>query len=307
MDRLHSMAAFAKVIDEGGFAAAARAMDVSASVVTRLVADLEEHLGARLIQRTTRRLSLTPAGRGFLERVRAILQAVEDAEETLAAEVHSLHGEVRMAVPGAWAARLVAQRLPDFRRRYPRVTVELSMASSSASPDPDCDLSLLLADAGLLDGDFVARPLMQSAGVLCAAPGYLQQRGMPTHPRELRWHDCLFDDRFTMVRSSGERDRITIDTPAATPVRARHTDAMVAAALEGLGVVRLPELALHDALRERTLVRVLPEWTAPAYRLYAAMPSRKHVPSSTRALMGFLVDSFKPDDSVVKPLFALAQ
>jgi DNA-binding transcriptional LysR family regulator len=307
MDRLHSMAAFAKVIDEGGFAAAARAMDVSASVVTRLVADLEEHLGARLIQRTTRRLSLTPAGRRFLEHVRAILQAVEDAEDALAAEVHSLHGDVRMAVPGAWAARQVAQRLPDFRRRYPRVTVDLAVASPSASPDPDCDLSLLLADAGVLDGDFVARPLMQSAGVLCAAPGYLHQRGTPTHPRELQLHDCLFDDRLTMVRLSGERDRFTIDTPAAAPVRARHTDAMVAAALEGLGVVRLPELALHDALHDGALVRVLPEWSAPAYQLYAAMPSRKHVPASTKAFMSFLVDAFRVDDAVVKPLFAMAQ
>src|SRR5947208_8566173 len=125
MDRLHSMRVFSRVINEGSFAAAAREMNLSPAVVTRLVADLEEHLGARLINRTTRRLSLTDTGELYLERVRHVLTEIDEAEALATASSSEPRGHLRVLCAPAFAVHQIAKRLPFFRERYPRVTLEL--------------------------------------------------------------------------------------------------------------------------------------------------------------------------------------
>ena len=178
-------------IDEGSFAGAARALNLSAAVVTRLVADLEEHLGARLINRTTRRLALTDTGELYLERVRHILTEVEEAEALATASTAEPRGHVRVLSPPAFAVHQLAKHLPKFRALYPRVTLELSVPGAVETVDENFDVSIVTEGRRPLDGSFVARRLARSEVILCASPEYLDRRGRPQHPNELLQHEAM--------------------------------------------------------------------------------------------------------------------
>ncbi|MCW7539233.1 LysR family transcriptional regulator [Aquabacterium sp. A7-Y] len=301
MDRLNSMRAFAKVIDEGGFAAAARAMDVSAAAVTRLVADLENHLKVRLIHRSTRRLALTPTGQGYLERVRSILHQLEEAEAQVDAAVRQPQGPLRIKVPAASVARQLTRHLPGLQRQFPGLRLSFNVAGTAgvAVTDVGWDAALLVggsAPPSGLDSAAVVRSLSRGAGALCASPAYLARHGMPTHPAELAQHECLLaspdgDSGGTAQwQLSAHAESLAVHSSAA--FSSAHPDTLYASAVAGLALVGLPSVMVEDALTDGTLVQVLPQWRTPTFTLYAAMPSRKFVPSRTRAFMDFLAEVF---------------
>ncbi len=303
MDRLHSMRAFVRVIDAGSFAGAAREMNLSPAVVTRLVADLEEHLGARLINRTTRRLALTDIGEAYLERVRAILTEVEEAEALASAAASEPRGHLRVLAPPAFAVHQLAKHLPAFHAQYPKVTIELAAPGPVESLDETFDVTILSVARRPLDGDFVARRLAKSEVIACASPAYLDQRGRPEHPAELTGHDAMmpaFLRELSFTRGVVGDDEPAGDIVTLTPPRpvlgTTHIDMLYAAALHGLGIAGLPSFVAEDALREGALERVLPQWRLFEARLYAAMPTRKHVPARTRAFVDFLVQAFGGED-----------
>ena len=302
MDRLHSMRVFTRVIDQGSFARAARELSLSPAVVTRLVADLEEHLGARLINRTTRRLSLTDTGEVYLERVRQILTEIDEAEALATVATAEPRGHLRVLCPPAFAVHQLAKHLPKFHAAYPLVTLELSVPGAVETVDEAFDVSILSEGRRPLDGGFIARRLACSEIILCAAPEYLDQRGRPQHPRELFDHDTMVppfvrEQTFSTV-ASGD------DEPAVEPVTlavgrgalsTTHLDTMYAAALAGMGITGLPSFVAEDALLEHALERVLPQWHLVTLTLYAGMPTRKHVPARTRVFIDFLVKTFGGD------------
>lgn len=303
MDRLHSMRAFVRVIDAGSFAGAAREMNLSPAVVTRLVADLEEHLGARLINRTTRRLALTDIGEAYLERVRAILTEVEEAEALASAAASEPRGHLRVLAPPAFAVHQLAKHLPAFHAQYPKVTIELAAPGPVESLDETFDVTILSVARRPLDGDFVARRLAKSEVIACASPAYLDRRGRPEHPGELTSHDAMmpaFLRELSFTRGVVGDDEPIGDIVTLTPPRpvlgTTHIDMLYAAALHGLGIAGLPSFVAEDALREGALERVLPQWRLFEARLYAAMPTRKHVPARTRAFVDFLVQAFGGED-----------
>jgi DNA-binding transcriptional LysR family regulator len=303
MDRLHSMRVFARVIEQGSFARAARELNLSPAVVTRLVADLEEHLGARLINRTTRRLSLTDTGELYLERVRHILTEVEEAEALATAATSNPRGHLRVLCPPAFAVHQIAKHLPKFRALYPRVTLELSVPGVVETVDENFDVTILTEGRRPLDGSFVARRLARSEVIACASPEYLDQRGRPQHPRDLATHDSMVPSFLREViwhRGLGGEDEAQSESFTLVPTRSAlstvHTDTMYAAALAGLGITGLPSFVAEDALLENALERVLPQWHLLTTTLYAAMPSRKHVPARTRAFVDFLVKTFGGED-----------
>lgn len=299
MDRLHSMRVFSRVIEEGSFAGAARQLNLSAAVVTRLVADLEEHLGARLINRTTRRLALTDTGELYLERVRQILTEVEEAEALASAATSEPRGHLRVLAPPAFAVHQIAKHLPRFRKLYPRVTLELAAPGPVETVDENFDVSIIQVGRQPLDGDFVARLLARSEVITCASPEYLDRMGRPQHPNELPHHEAMlpsYTREITFHRGewgddepSGESITLVPAKPALSTI---HSDTMYAAALAGMGIAGLPSYVVEDALLEHALERVLPEWRVLTLRLYAAMPTRKYVPARTRAFIDFLVQSF---------------
>jgi len=303
MDRLHSMRVFSRVIEQGSFAGAARELNLSPAVVTRLVADLEEHLGARLINRTTRRLSLTDTGELYLERVRHILTEVEEAETLATAATAEPRGHLRVLCSPAFAVHQIAKHLPAFCAAFPRVTLELSVPGPVETVDEAFDVSIITEGRRPLDGSFVARRLARSEVVLCAAPEYLDRRGRPQHPNDLLTHENMvppFLRELTFHAGPGGDDEPPGES--VTLLRARsalstiHTDTMYAAALAGLGLAGLPSYVAEDALLEHALERVLPHWHLLTTTLYAGMPTRKHVPARTRVFVDHLVKTFGGED-----------
>ena len=299
MDRLHSMRVFARVVDEGSFARAARELNLSPAAVTRLVADLEDHLGSRLINRTTRRLSLTDTGELYLERVRHILTEVEEAEALATAATAEPRGHLRVLCSPAFAVHQIAKHLPKFRAMFPRVTLELSVPGPVESVDENFDITIVTEGRRPLDGSFIARRLARSEVILCASPEYLDRHGRPQHPREMEHHDYMVPPFLRELKlQSGHwgDDEPAGETVTLLPSRSAlstvHTDTMYAAALAGLGITGLPSFVAEDALLENALERVLPQWHLLTVTLYAGMPTRKHVPARTRVFVDFLVKTF---------------
>jgi DNA-binding transcriptional LysR family regulator len=303
MDRLQAMRMFTRVIDEGSFAAAARSINVLPAVVTRLIAELEEHLGARLINRTTRRLALTEAGEAYLERVRHILIELEDAEALASASTVEARGTLRVLCPPAFAVHQLAKHLPAFRARHPKVTVELTAPGAVETVDDNFDVTILMEGRRPLDGSFIARRLARSEVIACASAEYLDLRGRPQHPLELETHEAMVPNflreitfhTFAPGAPGGIGDSCTV-TPRAAALTTVHTDMLYAAALAGLGITGLPSFVAEEALLEHALERVLPRWHLFMTTIYAGLPSRKHVPARTRAFIDFLVHVFGGED-----------
>lgn len=310
MDRLQSMRVFEKVVDEGGFAAAARALDMSAPVVTRLVADLEDHLGTRLLQRSTRRLSLTEAGQNYLSRVRHILQDIDEAHAVARAETVELAGTLRLHAPPILASFVLAPLLEGFRQRHPSVLIDVEAASPRELPIEDFDLTLMLADQPF-DADIVARKVAESELVLVASPGYLNRRGLPATPEELREHDCI------RLRALNARSRVwrlwRTDTPddvievESAPVLAgNHTETLLRATLDGAGIMSAAIDLVAPYLARGELVRVLSPWISGQVALYAALPSRKFIPQRTRVFLDYLIEQTREQQNRAKQVCAAA-
>lgn len=301
MDQLRAIKVFVRVIDEGSFAGAARALDLAPAVVTRLVAELEEHLGARLLNRTTRRLALTEIGDAYLERARRILADVEEAAALAASATQEVRGLLRVLCPPAIAVHQLAKHLPKFHRDYPAVTLEITSPGPVSTVDDSYDLTIFLTRE-VPDGDFIARLLARSEFIMCASPEYLDRRGRPEHPRDLKQHDALLPPTAALARGltlqSGDgSEEITLPiVPSRAALATTHMDTNYAAALHGLGVAGLPSFIVEDALLEQALERVMPQWRLFGTTIWAGMPTRKYVPARTRAFLDFLLEVFGGED-----------
>ncbi|MFN3303176.1 MAG: LysR substrate-binding domain-containing protein [Roseateles sp.] len=301
MDQLRAIKVFVRVIDEGSFAAAARALDLAPAVVTRLVAELEEHLGTRLLNRTTRRLALTEIGEAYLERARRILADVDEAAALAASATQEVRGLLRILCPPAIAVHQLAKHLPRFRDAYPLVTLEITSPGPVETVDDGYDLTILTSREPL-DGEFVARRLARSEVVMVASPDYLDRRGRPQHPAELKSHDALLPPTPTLQRGltlqrGDAADVVTLPiTPSRSTLSTTHMDTNYAAALHGLGIAGLPSFLVADALMEQALERVMPQWRLWSFTIWAAMPTRKYVPARTRAFLDFLLEVFGGED-----------
>ncbi len=295
MDRLLSMRVYRRVVDEGSFAGAARALDLSPAVVTRLVADLEAHLGTRLLQRTTRRLSLTDAGAAYSERLRAILADIDEAEASAGAQSRALAGVLHIAAPPLLATYLVGPLIAGFRRLHPDIRFELDADASDVPAFENYDITLLTTDEGF-DGPVVARRILTVEAVLVAAPSYLQRRGEPQRPQDLSDHDCLRMRRpgqhphvwrLRRALAGGAGDE-TVDVPVRPVVWTNHSEALLRAALDGAGIsATTPEIAATHLARGE-LVRVLRPWNVGRPSVYAVLPTRKFLPQRVRVFLDHL-------------------
>lgn len=305
MDQLRSMKIFVRVSDEGSFAAAARALDLAPAVVTRAVAELEEHLGARLMNRTTRRLALTEVGADYLERARQILGDVEEAAAMAGAGTRVPSGTVRMLMPPAVSVHQIAKHLPEFHARFPQVTLEIDAFGPVETGSEAHDITIVWSRQPLA-GEFIARRLARTESIVVAAPEYLDRRGRPQHPLELAGHDALLPPiseiqrGLTFYRGVWGDDEpggeaVTV-MPGHSVLSTGHVDTNYAAALAGLGIAGLPSYVAEDALMEHALERVLPEWQLFSATLWATLPSRKHLPARTRAVLDFLLQIFGGED-----------
>ena len=302
MDHLRSLRVFAQVVAEGSFAGAARTLDFAPAVVTRAVSELEDHLGVRLLNRTTRSLALTEVGEAYLVSTKRVLAELADADALVSAVNGAPRGNLRILCPPAFATHQLVPHLPAFRHQFPGIQLELLAAGPVAAADENFDVSIVSVGQQSLQGDFVVRQLATSTFIVCAAPAYLARRGPVQHPQDLIEHDGLLPD-VTAVRreltlycesqglapSARQVLKVSLNPPV---MSTSQLEVLYAAALAGMGVAGLPTFMVVDALRDGRLQRVLPGWHGGALQLYAAMPSRKHVPKRTRVFIDFLVKTF---------------
>ncbi|MDP9900635.1 LysR family transcriptional regulator [Variovorax ginsengisoli] len=298
MDRLLSMRVFQRVIDEGGFAAAARALELSPAAVTRLIGDLETHLGARLIQRTSRRLSLTDAGERYLDSVRNILREIEDAESAAVASTRELHGTLHILSTPVLATHLLAPRIARWRALHPGVSLDIVVDPFPQHRVESFDVSFLLLEDGV-DLNVVARPLAHTDMIVCASPAYLARAGTPLRPEDLVSHhylkfpwqlvNGLSARRLRLKPADGSSPPVEVDMPVA--LQSASFDVLYRATLEGAGIAALSTALVRAQLESGALVHVLPGWIFGRFTIYAALPTRKLLPARTRAFLDFLGDT----------------
>lgn len=307
MDQLRSLRVFYSVIGEGSFAGAARALDMAPAGVTRCIAELEQHLGARLLNRTTRRIALTEIGEAYLESAKQILAQLDDADALAGAATAQPQGKLRVLCPPAFAVHQLARHLPKFRAEFPRLSLELSAPGPVDVAGDHFDVSILSLGQQTLSGEFVARKLATSAFIVCAAPSYLLHKQRPNSPKDLLHHAAVLPAtvavkrNLTLYRTGGVsgKNNAAVETVAlSSPALSTHSIEMIfAAAVAGLGVAGLPSFIAEQALRDGRLERLLPQWRGLALTLYAAVPARKQMPKRSRVFVDFLVQTFGGTDA----------
>jgi DNA-binding transcriptional LysR family regulator len=309
MDQLRAMRVFVRAVDEGSLAGAGRALDLAPAGVTRILAELEAHLNARLLHRTTRRLALTEAGERYLRSARRLLAELDEADAEAGAASTEARGTLRVMAPPAFAVHQLAPLLPVLRDRHPELRLEVSAAGAVEAVDAHHDVSIVSLGAQPSQGDFIARPLAVSTFVLCAAPAYLARAGCPAEPEQLLGHDGLLPAvaavrrELTLYRvkdadakgapDAGRAAPDSITLPEPRPLLGTaQLELLLAAALAGSGIAGLPSFLAAAALRDGRLQRVLPGWHGGRLTLHAAMPTRRHLPARTRAFIDLLVERF---------------
>jgi DNA-binding transcriptional LysR family regulator len=295
MDQLRVMRIFVRVIDEGSFAGAARVLDMAAPAVTRAIAELEDHLGSRLINRTTRSLSLTEVGAAYLERVRPIIDDVDDADSQASTATTDVRGRVRVTGSPALLGASLPQVLPEFQRRHENIILQLNGSLPLMEPDENADVTLLIQGPQLAGGNFVARLLAHTEVVLCATPAYLETHGRPQTPHDLTRHQVLIPDvplvkpvwQFESVRPGQEGPGETVlIAPQPARVVSGSPELLVSAARHGMGIAGALSLEVAGDFHAGTLERVLPDWHIATFQVYAGLPMR------TRVFVDFLVEKF---------------
>lgn len=288
MDKLESMRAFTQVVEAGGFAAAARQMDLSRSQVNKLVLNLEEHLQTQLLQRTTRKVSPTDAGRAYYDRCLAILTDLEEAELALTRLHQEPRGSLRINAPMTFGTLHLAPLVVEFMAQYPDLYVELVLNDRRIDPiEEGFDITIRIAAQPPGPG-LIAHILAPCPLVVCAAPGYLQQRGIPNHPDDLKQHACLHyghraqDNSWTLV--GDEPHTVTIHGPLCC----NNGEVLRAAALEGLGIVMLPDFIVEKDLKAERLYPILTDYPPPPINIYALYPVNRHLSAKVTRLVEFL-------------------
>lgn len=299
------MNVFVRVVQAGSFAAAAAQLDVARSVVTRQVAALETHLGVKLLARSTRRLNLTAAGATYLEQCREILDRVEAVESGLVEGAADLRGPIRLSVPLSFGIRHLMPLVGDFATAHPHVSVDVDLSDRRLDLVEE-GLDLAIRITGPMGDSVVARRLGVCRSVIVASPDYLARRGEPLTPDALIEHECL---GYTPgLRSSwpltigGE----TVWVPVRGRIRANNGDALLDAAVRGLGITYQPTFIAAPAI-EAGLLKVLLPATPPAtLGIHAIFPGTRYVPSRVRALVDFLAARIGPEPWWDRPAAASA-
>jgi DNA-binding transcriptional LysR family regulator len=295
-DRLNGMRVFAQVVEAKSFSAAADKLGMSKSLASRHVSALERSLSVKLLNRSTRRLSLTEGGALFYEHCARIVQEAELAEQRLARVQSEPAGLVKVTAVPAFAIRHVLPALTDFHQKYPKIEVKLFCSNRAVElSDEGFDLGIRVSFAPA--PHLVARKLAVNRSVLCASPAYLERHGMPRRIDDLRKHQCvLFPPVAPKKVWTFRRDGRKYSVPVGGIFETDEMDAVRAAVVAGLGISPLPVYMVADALREGQLVPVLRKFQlVPESAVYLVYLPNRTLSSRVRALIDFLAERFGPD------------
>lgn len=293
-DRLSEIAAFVEVARARSFVRASEHLQVSVSAVSRAVASLESRLGVRLLQRSTRSVGLSEAGRLHLARCEALLAELAEAEAAVSERNTALRGVLRASVPGGFGLTHLAPMLPAFLRDHPELTLDLQMTNRFVDLiEEGYDVAIRVGV--LRDSRLAARRLGSNRRILVAAPEYLDRHGSPKRPEELAEHRCLILDvgarpEVWELASKTKRHAVAVRGP----LRSNHVLALRSACLDGAGIGLLPSFALTEFVADGNLVRVLPKWQTPEQGIYAVYPSYRLIPAKVRAFVEFIGSRLSP-------------
>jgi DNA-binding transcriptional LysR family regulator len=296
-DVLTGMRVFTTVVDAGSFAAAADKLDLSRGMTSRYLAQIEKHLGVRLLNRTTRRLSLTEAGENYYERAAQVLGLVEEAEQQAARGSAEPRGTLRINAPVSFGIRHLGPALGEYLVRCPQLKADLTLNDRFVDlVEEGFDVAVRIARR--IDPGLVARPVARARVIACASPAYLKKRGAPKSPADLERHNCLTyayggpQNTWQFARKGRE-----VSVRVKGNLHGNNGEILGRAAVAGLGIVLQPAFLVHEHLRSGDLERVLPGWEAEGVSVYAVYPSRQFLAPKVRSFVDFLVERFggKPE------------
>jgi DNA-binding transcriptional LysR family regulator len=293
MDRFDAIQVFAQVVESGSFAKAAARLGLSTSATSRHVAELETHLQTRLLNRTTRRVSLTESGRAFYERAVQLLADLEEAEQEAARTAVVPRGTIRLTTSVNFGVRHLAPAIAEFLAQHPGVRFDVSLSDRIVDlVEEGFDLAVRVGTAG--SENLVARKLGETRLVPCASPQYLSAHPPPKTPEDLAGHDCFTYEYVTprnvwRFRDPSGRERTV---RVAGTLHSNNGDLLAEVAVRGAGIVFEPAFIVGPDVRAGRLVPLLQEYTPPPVPIYAVYPSRKHLSAKVRSFVEFLVARF---------------
>lgn len=292
MDRAHEMLVFCTVVEKGSFVGAAEPLAMSKAAISRYVSALEERLGARLLHRTTRRLSLTDAGRQFYEQSKDVLALMDEAEEAVSSTAPEASGSLRVNAPVSFGVLHLAPLWADFMRAYPKVLLDVSLNDRIVDlVEEGFDVAIRIAR--MENSSLVSRRLASTRLIICAAPSYLALNTPIQTVEDIATHGVIAYTHLSTGSDwvlQGPAGKVTVRTRSV--VRCNNGDTCRSIALAGGGVSIQPSFMVADDIREGRLVEVLPEYRSLELGIYAVYPTRKHLAGKVRALTSFLVERF---------------
>jgi len=288
MDKFLEIQTYAAVVDLGSFVKAADVLEMSKPTVSRYVSDLEERLGVRLLQRTTRKLSLTEEGRSFYARCKAVLADVQAVESEITSKSLVVNGLIKINVPVSFGLLELAPRWADFMSKYPELTLDITLSDRMVDlVEEGFDLAVRIAS--LPSSSLISRKLASTKMVLCASPTYIKKHGKPKHPSDLANHAVL---SYSLLATGdtwefdGKEGKVKVNV---RPImRSNSGDTCVAAARKHKGIIGQPSFMVSEDLKRGTLVELIPQFRLPEFGIYALYPSRQYVSPKVRALINFL-------------------
>lgn len=298
MDLLAAFRVLIRVAETGSFSAVARESGTTQPAISRQIAALEEHLGARLVQRSTRSLTLTEDGQDLLGHARLVVEAAEQAEAAVGRRSGGISGLVRLGSPAVFGRLYVAPRLGALLERYPELSVDLALTDDVVDMVHD-RLDLSLRVGAVTDPTLIARRVGSSMHTLVAAPQYLEARGEPQRPEDLAGHQCILFTRMTHPEvwdlAGPEGD---VPVRISGRYRTDSMEAVLAAALSGAGVAQVPSWMLGHALREGALRILLKPWRPARRPISLVYPSRRFLAPRTRVVIEFIAEEFRLDPAI---------
>ncbi|MGY4818977.1 LysR family transcriptional regulator [Pseudomonas chlororaphis subsp. piscium] len=291
MDRLQAMRVFVTVVDLGSQSAAADHLDLSRPVVSRYLAELEDWVGARLMHRTTRKLSLTAAGTEILPRCQQMLELSMDMQAAVSEPDDVPRGLLRISASTSFGQAQLADAMAAYVERYPGVSIDLQMLDRAVNlVDERIDLAIRASND--LDPNLIARRLTVCRSVICASPAYLREHPTPQRVEELSQHNCLTHSYFGKSLWHFEQDGEQISVPVQGNISANDASTLLRATMAGAGVAMLPTYQAWVYIHSGELVRLLPQAEPRQMPMYAVYASRKHMPVALRSMLDFLVLRF---------------
>ena len=289
MDRLASMAAFVKASDVGSFAAAATALGMSPQMIAKHVTFLEDRLGTRLLNRTTRRQSLTEIGRTYYQRCKLVLAEAE-AADSLAQEARAVpRGQLRINAPVTFGAQRLVPTVTRYLRRHPEVEIDLVL-NDRITDLVEEGYEAAFRIGPLADSSLMSRALSPFRTVACASPAYLRERGAPAVPSDLIDHECL--SRSAVSEWRFMKDGRPYDAPARNRLRLNDAKALLSAVRDGFGIVLIAEDLVREALSSGRLVRVLPDYETPSRPMHLVFLADRRQTPKLRSFIDFAVKAF---------------